>query len=216
MNESIRILVVEDDDKHLENVQALLAAETPKYPFAIEVVYARDFASAMAILDEGGVDGVLSDVFYPGNAGGAADVPSGQRLAEYCLERGLPVVLCTSTYHHCRATQPVHEWAMSRGFWLFDNAPLDYRDNEVTAAEKPWKVAFTGLMIFIIGMRYRIGGIGIQDGKVTGNYESPAYDILRAAPPLQVTAQQFVSEFGFPRDPELDKLPPLPTGPKRI
>ncbi len=53
--------------------------------------------------------------------GGKSEAPLGVLVSQYAFDNGVPSVLITSTYHHGKKTQPVHEYAMSKNVQIVDN-----------------------------------------------------------------------------------------------
>jgi hypothetical protein len=68
--------------------------------------------------------------------------PSGVLVVEKALEAGIPIVMCTDTYHHGYSTQPVFVWAGSKGVRIVDS----HGKYEGNASFKDWSRAFSELM----------------------------------------------------------------------
>lgn len=68
-----------------------------------------------------------------------ANQPLGLLVAEKSDELGLPLILATSTYHHDILTQPVQDYASSKGWKLVDCGPNREDDK---ASPEFWERAF--------------------------------------------------------------------------
>lgn len=68
--------------------------------------------------------------------------PAGISVADYAGWKGIPVVLCTDTYHHGIKTQPVFEYTSKNGIVVIDS----YEAKDGNASAKNWAEAFTQLM----------------------------------------------------------------------
>lgn len=162
-----KILVIEDNQKHLADVKALFASK-PEY----EVTYLQDGHSAIKFLNEnfGKLDGVITDVMMPYNDRATAEQPIGFGIAMLCRELGLPCVMCTAGYHHgsryqwicdlaenlplClfdRDTDDLAEDKNARDEWykLVDAAGEDVNPADVEYPIKDWKSSFQALVDFM-------------------------------------------------------------------
>ena len=154
----MRILLVEDSEKHLND--ALEVVERIKSKEEIDVVCAGTLEEALKMLSQ--CDVLVSDVFFPEMPGEAAESSvkppwdgykndemgwvhyaeqhiSGVKLAKASLALGIPVVLCTSSYHHADKTQPACSWARCHGMELVDSYSAT---REKDATTKEWTTAF--------------------------------------------------------------------------
>jgi hypothetical protein len=68
--------------------------------------------------------------------------PAGISVADYAMYKGVPIVLCTDTYHHGIKTQPVHEYAGRTGVTIIDS----FGAQDGNASAKDWARAFDVLM----------------------------------------------------------------------
>jgi hypothetical protein len=75
--------------------------------------------------------------------GGKEIPPSGIVVADRAKKAGVPVVLCTDSYHHGIKTQPVFEYALNNQIRMVDAYVED--NNEASASHKNWKGAFDEL-----------------------------------------------------------------------
>src|SRR3989338_1368913 len=98
----MRILVIEDNTKHLADAKTFFAKEH-KHP-EVEVLYAQTLVEASETVDcLGGrdpgkekVDGIISDVFFPLSAWRPQVEPVGVGVLLLCREYGVPCVLNTA------------------------------------------------------------------------------------------------------------------------
>lgn len=154
----LSILIIEDDQKHLED-----AKQAMKSHDQLAVDYATTYQEAKKLLAEKEYSGIISDIFFPYDAGGwspvirskcyelleycgikfysygeinqhieeiirAADEwmdgssmhPSGVVIADLALERDIPLVFCTDTYHHGYKTEPINQWARENRISVVD------------------------------------------------------------------------------------------------
>ena len=160
MKNPFTLLVVEDRDNHLEDVKAVIAAEQPRLPIQLNVLYARNLNEALSLFDS--ADGVMTDVFFP-VSNGEEEVHAGQTLVGYCLTENKPVVWVTSTYHHGNKTDPINNWGRQRGLEMFD-CPSVSGDHE--ALHKPWRKALYGL--FYSAVATEIGECFLIEGRLMG------------------------------------------------
>ena len=159
MKDNLKVLFVEDRASHIADLNAMLADELPRLPIHIIPLLAENLQWAMPVLEKD-ADGVVTDVFFPADAGGDPEQPNGQLIVEACLRLQKPVVWVTSTYHHGRKTNPVSEWGRQRGLEMFDC----YKAGHGEAAHKPWKKALYGLLYTIVAVE--MGKCLFIDGKI--------------------------------------------------
>lgn len=135
----MKILVVEDNPKHLKDAVAFF--KTKK----IEIATATSYNSAIAKLEslkaEDGWQAII-DIFLPWQDGGAADDPLGLVVVAKCKRRNIKSVLCTAGYHH----GPKYEWIYRFTGALGWERPVDSGSNYHREAEKKdWDGAFETL-----------------------------------------------------------------------
>jgi hypothetical protein len=131
------ILLVEDNVKHMEDAQRVLDR------FGIEYDPVSNLADALGFFVENRTKGILSDVFFPFSEAGV-ERQSGVILSEYALEQNIPIVLCTSTYHHGSKTSSVYQYARMQGIPLVDSNAVRGDDE---ADSKDWNEAVLELLI---------------------------------------------------------------------
>ncbi len=92
--EKLRILVIEDNEHHMQDVQHMLGERQKVVD--LDVTYVGTLKQAYECMS---VDGIISDVFFPGREG---DKPENQayRMVAKANEMGVPIVLCTDGDHH--------------------------------------------------------------------------------------------------------------------
>jgi len=142
-----RILLVEDNPKHLADAKTLLE-ERVRSGVIGGVDYASTLRQAMESLRTGDYTGMLLDVFFP-NDEGETEQPNCVKVDEYALDKGMPFVLVTSTYHHGRKTEPVSKWAREKHMELVDRFPKTSEEEE--APTKEWEGAYLALAYLIEG-----------------------------------------------------------------
>lgn len=167
----MRILIVEDDEKHQMNARWVCGNTLGYFGYTCEFVETLEEAEQLL----SSCDGVLSDVFFPAKKGESPnpELPppgpirgfsqpdkeieyaekyiNGVRLAERAKSLGLPVVLCTSSYHHGTMTQPVCTWSRNKtGVPLIDNEGVTDALLDKEATRKNWAMA---LLILIAQMQ---------------------------------------------------------------
>jgi hypothetical protein len=64
--------------------------------------------------------------------------PAGVVVADESLKKGIPIVLCTDTYHHGIKTQPVFEYTIEKGICVVDSCEA----KDGNSQNKDWKIAF--------------------------------------------------------------------------
>ncbi len=131
------VLIVEDNQKHMEDAKRVLSR------FGIEYDLASNLVEALGYFREYSFNGILSDVFFPLSEGGV-ERPSGVILCEYALEQNIPIVLCTDTYHHGPKTSPVDNYARKQGIPLIDSEDVRGDEEDDT---KNWDNAVIELLI---------------------------------------------------------------------
>ncbi len=163
VNDMVRLLLIEDNKKHLQDARQLLEERVASGAIA-GVDYAATFDEAMRYLTTTKYSGIMSDIFFPTSNGGNEE-ENGTKIGEYALQNGLPFVLVTSTYHHGRKTEPVSFWARTRpDMELIDTMPETGRDGE--AQSKNWIGGYVVLSYLIEAK---------QVGEITINQEGKGY-----------------------------------------
>ncbi len=145
-----RILVIEDNEKHRRDVEALLEERIAQgVPLTIDYVATLD--DAMSKLSGSQYDGILSDVLFP-KAKGGEEEQHGTDIATYAMQHQIPWVLVTSTFHHGAKTEPANQFARSCGSEIVDCHP-DFKKgddyNTFNSPNKNWKAGYVALMYFI-------------------------------------------------------------------
>lgn len=139
-----KILVVEDNEKHLQDAKELLEGRV-QAGVPINVDYASTLDEALGKLHCTKYDGVMTDVFFSRNQG-TQEVSSGKDVATYALENRIPFVMVTSTHHHGYKTEPINQWIRANGLELVD---ADYKVGQGETVEKNWAGGYVALMYFI-------------------------------------------------------------------
>ena len=112
------LLVVEDNADYLAQVKDLLSKRTTS-PISLNVQYASTLEESLEALKTHDFDGVMSDLFFPKSQGLEEEL-NGCTVAQQVFDKGLPLVLVTSTYHHDGKTEPASNWAHQRNTSLID------------------------------------------------------------------------------------------------
>jgi len=68
--------------------------------------------------------------------------PTGIVIADRAMKEGVPIVICTDTYHHGTKTQPVYDYAMNNRIHVVDS----YDAGEGHDSHKDWEKAFNILL----------------------------------------------------------------------
>ncbi|MBR9703413.1 hypothetical protein GOV10_05210 [Candidatus Woesearchaeota archaeon] len=147
-----KILLIEDQQQHIDDAVAFFEGVED-----VQLIVARDFAEARkqyrqvtydesdeSVVSAGDIDGVISDIYFPLTRTSRQwdqPEPLGVRVALDLEEMEVPLVLCTSGYHHGRRYQWIFSMAQERGWRLVDSGS----DYEVDAESKPWEEAYSSL-----------------------------------------------------------------------
>ena len=138
----MKILVIEDEQKHLLDATKVLPTENIEYLFVSCLKEAKKYF--------GKVDGIITDVYFPFDPDYVPEInegPNGVIVAVVSQKLGIPCVICTSGYHHGKK----YNWACSLlreiGFpEMIDSYEelLEGRKNtrEDEADHKPWEKAW--------------------------------------------------------------------------
>lgn len=78
-------------------------------------------------------------------ASGRSMHPSGVLVVDDAIKAGIPVVMCTDTYHHGYSTQPIFSWAIRQNVEIIDS----HGEYEGNASFKDWARAFQELIYTI-------------------------------------------------------------------
>jgi len=135
--ENNSVLLVEDNPKHMADAKRVLDK------FGIMYDPVSNLADALGFFKEYGTYGVLSDVFFPLSEAGV-ERPSGVILCEYALEQRIPIVLCTSMYHHGPKISPINRYARKQGIPLVDSEDVE---GDEEAEVKDWDKAVLELLV---------------------------------------------------------------------
>ena len=133
----MRILVIEDTRKHLDDANEFFATHPE-----VQIRCAYTFDGAMTALKEGKVDGVISDIYFPTSSMFKTNIEAGGVvIALICREKGIPCVLNTAGWHHGSKYQWIHHLAIDGFFpYMVDASSPDNEEGE--AETKNWKKAF--------------------------------------------------------------------------
>ncbi|KYK26062.1 hypothetical protein AYK26_01285 [Euryarchaeota archaeon SM23-78] len=183
MDKPLEILVIEDKEHHLRDAKELFNEKIAS-GMNIKVDYAINYEEAKEKLKTKLYDGILSDIFFPSGSEvdeidslqsilkeaerytGEIDfeetfkgeLPYGIMIAKYSLEKNIPCVLITDTYHHGEKTEPINGWtkAMNLEVPLIDRSPysLDWKEKGMTHEEliqyqfdeKDWRAGYETLL----------------------------------------------------------------------
>ena len=208
-----RLLVIENKDNHQKDAKKCLETQFKD----VVADFATTYKDALQMLKKSTYDGVLSDVFLPnmgekkdidhvvsclkdgeGFVGRKFtlkiyedlfknELPYGILIGSYALNKNLPIVLITDTYHHGKKTEPVNGWSKSKQVPMVDRdvneesckeEGLDYRnDNEKAQqhefSKKDWTKGFFNILWMITGKKIvDISAKGIQTKIPFGWYSS--------------------------------------------
>ncbi len=100
-----RILVIEDNQKHIDDAKAFFA-DKPEY----QVEYAENGEKAFRLLNNPSniYDGVITDIFMPWGEHYPSEQPAGFGIAILCCDMGIPCVMNTAGHHHGQKYQWIH------------------------------------------------------------------------------------------------------------
>lgn len=170
MNEKYKILVVEDNPKHLDDVRGLITQRND----LIDVVYATNLSEAISTLDSQFFDGVLSDAHFPKEVG-SNEAPCGIGIIDYTMNKKMPVTIVTSAYHHGKKTQPIYDRALDSGIALIDEYIEGNKEGET--ASKRWNDGLATLVYLVD--KTREGKVIFRDleNPFTGNTQLGMIDL---------------------------------------
>ncbi len=146
-----KILVIEDDLKHLEDAKKFFEALEGEF----EITYASDYESGCELyydeekeeFDVNGLkkyDGVISDIFFPRNKRDKATEPVGVSVMMQCYMLKIPCILNTAGYHHGIRYQWISDLQIRMFLPAMVDASSDYGFEE--ANQKNWQRAFENLL----------------------------------------------------------------------
>ncbi|MBI2631695.1 response regulator [Candidatus Pacearchaeota archaeon] len=121
------LLVVEDNLDYLAQVKDLFSKRTTS-PILLNVQYASTLEESLEALETHDFDGVMCDLFFPKRKGLEEEL-NGCTVAQQAFDKGLPLVLVTSTYHHDGKTEPASNWARQRHADLIDTGTTSIGKN---------------------------------------------------------------------------------------
>ncbi|MEW5897059.1 MAG: hypothetical protein AB1668_05175 [Nanoarchaeota archaeon] len=77
--------------------------------------------------------------------------PAGVLVAEEAMKQNIPVVLCTSTYHHSLATEPINHYARDKKIELVDvyTGERDFNNEWTEGESKDWGRALASLVLSV-------------------------------------------------------------------
>ena len=145
-----KILVIEDNQKHLEDAKKYFADKQE-----VDVVYAENYSEAKGSMIKwdfdankevkGDIDGIIADIYFPLSEEKRWNQPEpiGVRVAIEAIKLGIPFVLNTAGFHHGRKYEQINGLARGQGWDLVD--PEDHRDYEKDAVAKNWEKAYENL-----------------------------------------------------------------------
>lgn len=146
----MKILIVEDDSRHMESAVEIIKATGHE---AVSVANARE---AVGYLRGCGIDGVITDLFIPDGVIGAstnADQPRGLAVLLEAKHFGIPCIICTAGYHHGSKYNWINWLVSDLGWPDMIDSPLDEEENiDTESASKDWQGALDAL-IFLIGRK---------------------------------------------------------------
>jgi hypothetical protein len=147
----VRILVVEDNQKHL--------SDTVAYVSKLEncnVDFATTLAAALLLLEVNKYSGIISDVFFPDVDGANADsFENAIALHKKALELSTHVVFNTDGNHHGIKYRPfvfkLHNIGHISGDWKFTDSGLTIesypKDENANLDFKQWEAAFRYILL---------------------------------------------------------------------
>jgi hypothetical protein len=136
----MKILVIEDNEKHLNDAKAFFSGIV-----GLEVIYAEDYRKSKVSEKILEVDGVISDIFFPlakGDNTWGQEEPIGVSIMMRCREMKLPCILNTSGYHHGSRYQWICDLQRDLKLPEIVDSSGDYFKDAET---KNWKYAYEAL-----------------------------------------------------------------------
>jgi len=135
----MKILVIEDNLKHLDDAKRFFAEQA-----GVQPIFTSTFHGAARFLEKGKVDGVISDIYFPLTNDITWGQPEaiGVSVMILCRERKIPCVLNTAGYHHGTRYQWVCDLQRALGLPEIVDASSNYNQEADT---KNWQQAFDAL-----------------------------------------------------------------------
>ena len=148
--ESQTLLVIEDNPRHLNDVKSVLDDLLSQLTLKVRTVFATNLVEANGHFSD--ADLIMTDIFFPDQQGGDAEIPNGQKILEQCIAEKKPGVWVTSTYHHGKKTSPLFHWGHEKGFAMFDSG--SFRDRDGESDKKSWDRALRALFYTSVGLNH--------------------------------------------------------------
>jgi DNA-binding NtrC family response regulator len=122
----MKILVVEDNEKHLQDAINSLGMIN-----GLELLTAKCVADATKIIYKEKPDGVITDIFLPYRTGDHADNPLGLLVAANAVSHEVNSVFCTNLFHHSEKMEWINQifndlrkpLKFQWGDYIIDNSP---------------------------------------------------------------------------------------------
>lgn len=151
----MRILVIEDNEKHLNDARTYSGTLT-----GCAVDFATTLAEALELLQKNSYDGVISDVFFPAEVGASAETfENAIAVSAKLVEMGVHHVFNTSGNHHGRKYQDFI-WKTPRATYTDDPKGNEYdfrttgmvieaypEDSNADKDTKQWQAAFRYILL---------------------------------------------------------------------
>jgi len=149
-----RILVVEDDQRHLQDAIRVLEQAGMEVITSSDAAHGQDAAGKLRANSEvlleavPSVDGAIIDVYMPLDTQVSAahyqdkNQPHGLVVAAACQRMGIPFVLCTAGYHHGVKYQWIDAFCNAIGWKLVD---CYNNGKDVESPVKDWAGALAAL-----------------------------------------------------------------------
>lgn len=167
-NQHIALLVVENNETHVQDLTKMLDLLSENFPLDLEVQIVGTLAGAMALMRQ--ADWVMTDVFFPSVPNGDATEPNGMKIVEACIAARKPCVVVTDQ------PQGVHsemsEWAHGRGLELFGS-----KSAEQEMRKKPWKNALYSLIFIALGLKD--GNCDFTDGRLIRKFAQFDHELYK-------------------------------------
>ena len=148
IDKKLKILVVEDNEKHIEDAKEFFADKP------VEVVYAKTYTEVKDALkndpferEEPDIDGIITDVFFPyANTPDFEPQAIGVRVATKAEKMKIPFVINTDEFRHGHKVEWVYGMANENRWPFLASGKRDYETRETIPAEqKDWTTAYNML-----------------------------------------------------------------------
>lgn len=153
MRKTLRILVIEDTEKHLNDARTYSGRLT-----GCTVDFATTLAEAMDLLQKNNYDGVISDVYFPAKTGASAETfENAVAISKKLVEMGVHHVFNTAGNHHGRKYQGF-VWKTPRAIHNDNNSHFlttgmvieAYpKDSDAEKDTKQWQAAFRYILLVL-------------------------------------------------------------------